>query len=257
MPITVTKADGVTVFTMTPNPKSRCPLLCQILGTLCCSPFCMVSRSLKQQLGKSHTVLGALQILVGVLNLGFVGIIRFLDLYSVLWGLGFGLGAMFIAAGIGCILVEKFPSPCLIGFSILLNVFSIGMAITGIVFYSMDLTYLPLSNNCKKVYGYGNGYGYGHGDTYGDRYPYYKTTTASPTINDVIKNCERYFFMFKVIFGGLNIIMIMSSILEICFTISSCVLYVKALCKKNKEDHMEDSELQKPLVEEVLSSPAC
>lgn len=246
----MSKSEGVTVFTVTPNPKSRCPLLCQLLGTLCCSASCTVSGIMKQELSSSHTVIGALQILVGVMNLGFGGFIRGLYMYSVLWDFCFGLGAVYIAAGILCILVAKFPSQCLIGFSVLLNVVNIAMAITATVFYSMDLSELLRFTTCEITR---DSYDYG----YGYRYPYYTTTTVPTTMNDRLENCESYKYMLMIMYGGLDIMMILLGILELCLTISSCVLSLKSLCKKNEAEETEDPELQKPLLEEVISSPAC
>uniref|UniRef100_A0A3B1JUB3 Transmembrane protein 176B n=1 Tax=Astyanax mexicanus TaxID=7994 RepID=A0A3B1JUB3_ASTMX len=247
MSVTMTKADGVTVLTVTSNPKSRCPLLCQILGTLCCSPFYFVSGGLKQQLGSSHTLLGTLQIMVGVITMGFGGIVRSVGWSWWLYDGCFWIGAVFIAAGIVCILVKRFPSPCLICFSILVNLASFGVAVTAIVYYSMELDRMVWNYSCER-------------NEWNDGYRYGTTTTGPTTANswaEYEENCERYKYMLKMTYGGMIIMMLMLSFLLVCVMISSCVLSVKALCKNYKENEMEDPELQKPLMDEVLSSPAC
>ncbi|XP_017564205.1 uncharacterized protein LOC108433876 [Pygocentrus nattereri] len=246
MSLTMTKAEGVTVFTVTSNPKSKWPLLCQLLGTLCWSPVCSVSQSLKQKIGRTHTVLGTLQILVGLMNVAFGCIFRSVGSFSY-WPLldsCFWLGAGFIAAGIVCILAEKFPSSCLLSFTILVNLVSVGLAITATVFYSVDLVWLPQRSECDQSYLYGNGYGY------------YRTT-PSPEKKTLTEDCERKEYIVKLVNRGLDILLIVLAVLQLCVTVSSCVLILKTLCKKKKGDDMEDPELHKPLVEEVLSNPAC
>ena len=66
MSLTMTKADGVTVLTLTSDPKSSCPPLCQIFKGLCYSPACCslsqhlrrVQRSSQSILGVSYNLLG-------------------------------------------------------------------------------------------------------------------------------------------------------------------------------------------------------
>lgn len=59
MPVTVSTADGVTVLTVTSDPNSSCPPLCQILKGLCYSPrCCTVSQQLKENQGTSQSTLG-------------------------------------------------------------------------------------------------------------------------------------------------------------------------------------------------------
>ncbi|XP_036414552.1 transmembrane protein 176B-like [Colossoma macropomum] len=237
MSLTMSKAEGVTVFTVTSNPKSKWPLICQLLGMMCCSPICFVSQSMKQNMGRTHTALGTLQILVGLMNVAFGCIFRNVGYYySLLWDGCFWLGAVFIAAGIVCILAEKFPSSCLLSFTVLVNLVSAALAITATVFYSIDLAWVSRRSNCSQR-GY---YDYG--------------TTPSPQKKDLIKNCERNQHIFKIVYGGLDILMIVLALLLLCVTISSCVLILKTLCKKKKGDEMEDPELHQPLVEE---DPAC
>lgn len=59
MSVTVSSAEGVTVLTLTSDPNSSCPPLCQLLKGLCYSPgFCTVSQQLKENQGISQSTLG-------------------------------------------------------------------------------------------------------------------------------------------------------------------------------------------------------
>lgn len=59
MSMTVVNAEGVTVLTLTSDPNSSCPLICQILQQLCYSPgCCTVSKWLKENHGMSQSILG-------------------------------------------------------------------------------------------------------------------------------------------------------------------------------------------------------
>ena len=59
MSLTMGKADGVTVVTLTSDPESSCPPLCQILMSLCYSPvLCSVSQHMRRFQRNSLSVLG-------------------------------------------------------------------------------------------------------------------------------------------------------------------------------------------------------
>ena len=73
MAMTMTKADGVTVFTLTSDPKSAWPPLCQILKALCYSPVCCsVSQRLRMIQKTSQSVLGVSYNLQCVMSLCFL-----------------------------------------------------------------------------------------------------------------------------------------------------------------------------------------
>ncbi|KAL7840151.1 hypothetical protein AOLI_G00254740 [Acnodon oligacanthus] len=245
MSLMISRADGVTVFTVTSNPKSKWPLICQLLGTLCYSPVCSVSQSLKQKMGSFNKVLGVLQILFGVLNVAVWSVFTNAPALTYVWDSVFWFGGVLIAAGIICILADKFPSPCLVSFMVLVNVVSAGLAVSAIVFCAVDLRQIYFANRCNPP-----DYLYGH---------YYGQTTVSPLkraqINEQQKECENYQDLLRVVEGGVDIMMLVFSSLQICLAISSSVLSLKALCKKKKGDEMEDPEFYKPLVEEGLTSP--
>ncbi|XP_051720777.1 transmembrane protein 176l.4 [Ctenopharyngodon idella] len=78
MSLTVSQGEGLTVITITSNPKSKWPVLCQILGFLCNSPGCFAPQHMKGNLKDVHIALG------------------------------------FLVAGIVCILGTKFTSSCLV-----------------------------------------------------------------------------------------------------------------------------------------------
>lgn len=58
MSLTVTQGEGTTVITITSNPKSKCPRLCQILVSLLCSPVCFVSEDMKEKLTDTQRTFG-------------------------------------------------------------------------------------------------------------------------------------------------------------------------------------------------------
>lgn len=59
MAVGVNKVEGVTVVTVTSDPLSPYPPLCQILCGLCCNPLCcVVSETLRKLQGGSQYVLG-------------------------------------------------------------------------------------------------------------------------------------------------------------------------------------------------------
>ncbi|KAI7806338.1 hypothetical protein IRJ41_004238 [Triplophysa rosa] len=153
MSLTMSQGDGVTVISVTTNPESKWPLLCQILGNLCYSPVCSVAQKLKGKLTETQTALGIVQMIVGVISIAVGAILESVHLYNDLMETKapFWLGAVFLAIGIVCVLAAKFPSPCLV----------------------------------------------------------------------------------SLILGGLDIILIVLAVLQLCVTISFCVLTLKALCRKS------------------------
>ncbi|XP_042596224.1 uncharacterized protein LOC122139930 [Cyprinus carpio] len=103
MSLTVSRGESLTVITVTSNPKSKWPVLCQILGFLCCSPVSPASYEMKGKLMHVHTALG------------------------------------YLIVGILCVLHAKFPSTCLLVITVILNLVSATLAIAAVVLYSIDL----------------------------------------------------------------------------------------------------------------------
>ncbi|KAM4736511.1 membrane-spanning 4-domains subfamily A member 6C-like [Anableps anableps] len=227
MSITMSRTDKATVFTVTSDPDSRWPLLCQVLKSLCCSPVCCsVSQQLKTIQGTSLSILGAIQIMIGLLNIGFG--VPLILVYSYSWflisrtGFPFWMGSLFIVFGIVGILSEKYPSPCLVIISVILNLAGVGFATAAIVLYSNNIAYIHLWYNCDEPY---------------DQY----VTT---------EDCEKPFMTLQ---NGIIGVLIVLSVTELCVVISSAVLGIKALRSTNnkKNESCEDPEQCKPLLEDI------
>ncbi|KAM9783186.1 membrane-spanning 4-domains subfamily A member 8-like [Neosynchiropus ocellatus] len=200
MSVTMSKADGVTVFTVAADPNSSVPPICQILKNLCCSPVCCsVSESLRRLQGGSLSALGALQILVGLLNIG-LGTILICTGGGSWWqmdatGFPYWLGGLFILFGIFCILSERFPSPCLVTITVILNLCGIAFAITAVVLYSINIAHIGFWWICRD-------------------HDYWDDRSENMAVQ------------------GINSLLIILSALQLCLSISSSVLGIKALRKR-------------------------
>ncbi|XP_067094514.1 membrane-spanning 4-domains subfamily A member 6C-like [Osmerus mordax] len=241
MSVTMTKGEGVTVFTLASNPKSDWPMVFQIFGTLCCSPICALSQRLRKLQGSSLSALGAIQILVGILNLGLGPILlNATDGPLLFKGVPYWLGGVFIAVGLMCVLAEKFPSPCLVGINVMINLGGAALAITGIVLYAIDLGSGKLNWMCY----------FGNDDWYSTARP------STETKDQYLERCLDAKHIAVVLTNSLEIVMIVLAVLQLCVTISSAVLGMKALHKNRKEQHKsqtEDPEKYSPLLEDVTA----
>ncbi|KAM9353136.1 uncharacterized protein ABDE67_005502 [Symphorus nematophorus] len=234
MSVNVVKADGVTVLTVTSDPQSACPPLCQILKSLCCSPVCCsVSQGLRRVQGTSQSVLGALHIMVGLLNIGLGAM--FSDAFP------FWLGGMFILFGITSILSEKYPSPCLVFLNVFLNLAGVGFAIAAIILYSINLVVRQLWWMCDYDYYFTSEY-----------------TTLSPQERIIMEKCLEGKALALMFVRSINGVLIVLSLLELCLVISSATLGIKTLKRREKNENKttDDPETYKPLLEEVTSKPA-
>ncbi|XP_061531839.1 uncharacterized protein LOC133402216 [Phycodurus eques] len=230
MSVTMTKADGVMMLTLTSNPKSRFPPLCQIFGGLCYSPACCsVSRHLRGVTGTSQSVLGALHIMVGLLNIG-LGAILMCSGPASSWEMDSSafphwLGALFIVFGIVCILSEKFPSPCLVLVNVILNFSGIAFAIAGVVLYAKNVAYVYLWRVCREYDVY-DGYESGRRTA----------TTPSPAAQNYLERCMEGKALTLMLLRGVNGVAIVLCVLELCLVVSSCVLAIKSLCRGDGDD---------------------
>ncbi|XP_056332286.1 uncharacterized protein tmem176l.3a [Danio aesculapii] len=79
MSLTVSHGEGTMVITVSSNPKSKWPMLCQILASLCYGPVCFVPEDMRETLSSTQRVFGIVQIIVAILNLmlGCFGLIFF------------------------------------------------------------------------------------------------------------------------------------------------------------------------------------
>ncbi|XP_056457441.1 high affinity immunoglobulin epsilon receptor subunit beta-like [Gadus chalcogrammus] len=241
MSVSMTKSEGVTVMTMTSDPGSACPPLCQILKALCYSPVCCnVSQKLRSVLGTSHSALGAMQVMVGLMNIGLGGVLSTSGSGYLLWESGyfpFWMGSLFIVFGFLCILSEKFPSLCLVVSSVTAQLSGVGFSITAVVLYFINLFHgeggsWPCENN---------------------RYDYYRreSTGAPIDYSSDIEKCLEGLSIIKAILRGVNGLLIILSVLQLCLSISCVVLGIKAVKKGfKKEKKSEDIEQYSPLLTE-------
>ncbi|KAK9514242.1 hypothetical protein VZT92_027722 [Zoarces viviparus] len=245
MSVTMTKAEGVTVFTMNSDPQSVLPPLCQILKGLCYSPVCCsLSQNLRRVQRNSQSVLGALHIMVGLLNIG-LGVILVCSRAGSGWelvstGFPFWIGGLIILFGIVGILSEKCPSPCLVIVNVMLNLAGVAFSITAIVLYSINIASMRLWWMCSK-----------YNDYYDSGYRDFTAPTESP------EKCLEGKELALMLLRSVNALLIVLSALELCLVISSAVLGIKALRSREKgeKEKMGDPELYKPLLEEVTSHP--
>ncbi|XP_037640272.1 transmembrane protein 176B-like isoform X1 [Sebastes umbrosus] len=252
MSVTMTKAEGITMITLTSDPQSFCPPLCQIFKGLCYSPvLCSVSQHLRRVQRNSQSVLGALHIMVGLLNIG-LGVIlcssrggSWYLMDSTLFP--FWLGGLFMLFGTICILSEKCPSPCLVILNVILNLAGVAFAIAAIVLYSVNMANIYMWWMC------------GDDNYYNYNYHSRHTTTTPPPGEEIMKEkCLEGKELVLMLLRSMHAVLIVLSVLELCLVISSAVLGIKAL--RSREDgekkKIGDPELYKPLLEEVTSNPA-
>ncbi|XP_052434590.1 uncharacterized protein tmem176l.1 isoform X2 [Carassius gibelio] len=333
MTLTVSHKEGMMVITITSNPKSKWPAVCQILSSLCYGPVCFASEDMKEKLTDTQRVIGIVQIVVAVMNLvlGCFGIIFFITTTSVnsmvlsvlqlfvvvifciltikslcknggsaklvdktasvsrsgisQYSLPFGcscsmtlassqdmkdkltdihtalgtvqimvgvmnitmgcfgfifsfwIGGVFLVVGITSVHAVKFPRPKLLLIAVILNVVSAALAITAVVLHSMDLA-MGSSSSCYGEHGYYS--------SYNDWFTHKMSNFES---------CFYYKNLNQMILGGLDVMMIVLAVLQLCVTISFCVVTGRDLCKKDEDvKSVEDPELHKPLLEDATAA---
>lgn len=153
--------------------------------------------------------LGTVQIMVGVFNIG-LGPER-AETYPI-W-----LGVLFITAGVISLLADRFPFRCLMGFSVFVNIVGSILSIVAIVLYALHLARFTVIGMCG---------------TLDDRNT---------------KNCLFLASLAKRLLRGVDISMIVMSVLQLCVCISLTVLGIKALCCRGKEEDVVNVEIQQPL----------
>ncbi|GAA6217297.1 B-lymphocyte antigen CD20-like isoform X1, partial [Lates japonicus] len=243
MSVSMTRADGVTVFTLTSDPQSPWPPLCQVFKALCYNPVCCtVSQHLRRAQRASLSALGTLHIMVGLLNIG-LGVILLCSISGSSWQMDstwfpVWLGVLFMIFGIMCIVSEKFPSPCLVILNVILNLAGVGFAIAAIALYSINIADIFLWWDCgHEIYYYG--------------------TTPSPSPEEMVlrERCIEGQEITQMLLRSINAVLIVLSVLELCITISSVILGIKALRSREKEENKstDDPELHQPLLEEVTT----
>ncbi|XP_064201563.1 uncharacterized protein LOC135260249 isoform X1 [Anguilla rostrata] len=252
MPLSVTKGEGFTVFTVTSDPGSNWPLLCQVFTTLCCSPVCAVSGRLRKLMAGPQSALATVQIMMGLLTLGLGAV-----LLSVYFGPyymrnicpPYWLGPIFIVSGILCLFAERFPSPCLVSMTVAVNLLSSALAVAAIALYVFDdgprmadvcVTYDPSDR-------------YDSEDDSGVRRMANLTAEARGRRERNFQLCRMYRGAALPIVFGLKGLLVACAALQLCVNISVAVLAIKAL-KKNSEGE-QVPEVKQPLMEEVTANP--
>ncbi|XP_035246037.1 membrane-spanning 4-domains subfamily A member 8-like [Anguilla anguilla] len=258
MALSVTKGEGVTVLTIPSDAGRTVPVGIQLLVALCCSPWCYVSQGMRRLLTGTQTSLGTVQIMVGLINIGLGAVLLSVQYYTVLsWtSAPYWLGAVFIAAGLMSILGERFPSPCLVSLTAFMNMASACLAVTAIVLCSVGLAQgLSAHRMCRlyetSPYQRESYYGYGR-------------PTLSPEelrVKDQLRRtnfemCQSMGNILSVMLGGIYVLLILFAVLQLCVSIATTVLGIKALCNNSTKGKAEpDPELYKPIVEEVTTTP--
>ncbi|KAM6910425.1 membrane-spanning 4-domains subfamily A member 15-like [Xenentodon cancila] len=116
--------------------------------------LCQTLKSSRCRLALQSSVaasLGSIQIMVGLLNIGLGPgrtSTRPGDFASV--GAAYWLGAVFIVTGVMTILAGRFPSSCLLGFTVFMNIAGTIFAVTGVVLYVIDLGDASLLWICQR-----------------------------------------------------------------------------------------------------------
>ncbi|KAM9807373.1 uncharacterized protein LOC133160653 isoform X2 [Syngnathus typhle] len=139
MSVTAMGDKNVAVVTVASNQTSA---LGSIQSCGCCRP-CRVLK------GEAKAVLGTIQILVGVINMGLgVGRTRIRpgDLASL--GAAYWIGAVFVTAGVLSLLSGQCPSCCFASLTVTVNVLCAVLSVVAVVLYALDLAPLSVGLFC-------------------------------------------------------------------------------------------------------------
>ncbi|XP_015677274.1 membrane-spanning 4-domains subfamily A member 8 [Protobothrops mucrosquamatus] len=155
LPSVVLQASGAT-----PYPQYGA----QQLGISTSAPQQVSQKGPMQRfLSAEPKVLGAIQIMIGLIHIGFGAVTICLTLFpsyylilSVFGGYPFWGGIFFISSGSLCVAAAIRPNRCLVQSSVAMNIISAIMALTGITLY---LSELIINNNYfRYFYQYNTGY---------------------------------------------------------------------------------------------------
>ncbi|XP_061111430.1 uncharacterized protein LOC133137271 isoform X2 [Conger conger] len=238
MPLSVTKGEGVAVFTVTSDPGSKWPLLCQLLGMLCSSPGCFASCRPRKLMVGPLSSLATVQIMVGLFTIGLGA--NLLSLYDGPYfmyynGAPYWLGACFIFSGIFTIIGDRFQNICLVFLTGVINVVSAVLAVVAIVFYLVDegavfdRTCLASDRDYSR-YDYRGGY---------QRTPVNLTDAELRAKDTNLQFCQMYKNFVQPFAIGLKVLLVATAALQLCVTISEAVFAMKALNKNSKKQAPE------------------
>uniref|UniRef100_A0A3Q3M1Z8 Uncharacterized LOC113136424 n=1 Tax=Mastacembelus armatus TaxID=205130 RepID=A0A3Q3M1Z8_9TELE len=220
MSMAVLKDKAVTEVTVAADSKNTFPLLCKILKTLCCSSVCCSEYKGLMQTSVA-AALGTIQIMVGLFNIG-LGPGRtsthpgdLTSLRAAYW-----LGALYTATGILSLLVGRYPSLCLVGFAVFVNIVGSIFAIVGIVLYATDLRDASVIWMCNSP----------NAADYKDNcinVAYF--AQVSKTKQNKVEIICRFFLIGQSLLTGMDITLIVLAVLQLCVCISFAVLGIRAL----------------------------
>ncbi|XP_057196147.1 uncharacterized protein LOC130557991 [Triplophysa rosa] len=184
-----------------------------------------VCEDMKGTFTDTHTALGVVQIIIGVVIIA-------------LWCFGLTLyiwfGAVFLVAGIVCVLAVKFPSHVLLVITEILNIIGAALSITAVVQLSVELTIMKSSNYYEDCY---------------PPFAYSHFRTISQEERNNIDACIHYKNFSKDVQGGIHILMTVLAALQFSVAMSFCALTMKALFKKDgSAKFVEEPQAQKPLM---------
>ncbi|XP_076593618.1 uncharacterized protein LOC143324781 [Chaetodon auriga] len=244
MSVTRTMVDGLNVFTVTSDPHSLCPPLCQIIKGLCQTPACCtVSQALKKVQKASLSLLGALHFVVGLLTIGLTCIVCS---GGATWdGMGhtlfpFWIATVFMLLGLLSILSEKCPTPCLVLANLILNVIGLPLAIIAIVLYCISMGKIRLWWMCHL-----------------HDYPEYNTPAPSTDQQILMRKCLQGEDLVLTFMLGMHALLIILTVLELCVIVSCIVLGVKGLRSRDTSENVntEGPEPRRTLLEEANTYP--
>ncbi|KAA0723771.1 hypothetical protein E1301_Tti003114 [Triplophysa tibetana] len=231
MSLSVSQDEGVIVITITSNPKSKWPILCQILGGPCVSPICLLPKKVNKEMMSIATSLGIVQVIVGILNIvaGILFMNWGINDHIMKWNTPFWLGGVFLISGIMTILESCIASYVVIVLAAILNE-AIGlMALIGVSLYSWDLV---------ETRSYS-------ADDYSQA-----LTPEQRMDTESLMDIKNWITMSSR--GTLDIVMIVFTILQFCANITFVVKTVRAYVVRD-----DDPELHKLLPEEITGKQEC
>ncbi|XP_056610012.1 uncharacterized protein LOC130426993 [Triplophysa dalaica] len=221
MSLSVSQDEGVTVITIISNPKSKWPILCQILGNLWVSPTCILPKNVKKERMSIENALGIVQIIVGILNIvaGILFMNGGINDYIMMWNTPFWLGSVFLISGVMTILEYCIGSYVVLFLTVILNEANGLMALIGVSMYSWDFV----------------------GTRSYSAYDYLPALTPEQRMESLLY-IKDWIAMTR---GALDIVMIVFTILQFCANITFVVMSVKAYVLND-----DDPQLHKLLPEE-------
>ncbi|KAJ0069085.1 hypothetical protein NL108_017647 [Boleophthalmus pectinirostris] len=242
MAMSLKRTEGVTVITLTSDPSSTCPPVCQLLGSLCYTPaLCSRSRRVAIPGRGSLAVLGSLWIMAGVMQAALGSILLFTrvstsymlrDMYCPLW-----LGALFVGVGVSNILTEKYPRPSVLLFNFIFNLAGAVMSVFAIIWYSSQFNNYGFSYMLPCVKQNNDYYWYGR-----------QTTTPNPQEDAAVQRCLEVLEVLLSVVFGVSVLLVAVTALGLCLWLSSTILSIKAL--RSPRDKSESTDLSTPLLED-------